>query len=315
VGRDRHGAPALNLDDAAAERWIRTLVEPTAAIETTHDSPWSTVLRVPVGDRIVWFKACARVQAFEPRLSASLATRWPELVAPVLGHDEGRAWLLLADAGAPIAVSGNPPGAWLEVLPRYAELQLGETAYADEHVAHGVPDLRLSKLPARYDDLLGRELPIDADAVDRLRAFEPGFTALCNELAAHDIPATIQHDDLHMANVYDDGGRLRVLDWGDSSIAHPFFSLFVTFRFLEEQNGLSPGDPWFPRLRDASLEPSGSGLADVFELAYRLSSFAHVFAWIRQRDHLDTSERAAFDTWFPLVLNRAVAAIQPRAAR
>ena len=118
-----------------------------------------------------------------------------------------------------------------------------------------------------------------------------------------------------MANVYLDGDRLRVLDWGDASVGHPFASLVVTFRFLEERNGLSPGDPWFARLRDAYLEPWGNGLAHVFELAYRVGTFAHVFAWIRQRDHLSAVDRADFDTWFPLVLRRAVAAAQPRAAR
>src|SRR5437660_7138514 len=38
-------------------------------IETAHDRPWATVLRVPVADGVVWFKACAPVQAFEPRLT------------------------------------------------------------------------------------------------------------------------------------------------------------------------------------------------------------------------------------------------------
>ena len=54
-----------------------------------------------------------------------------------------------------------------------------------------------------------------------------------------------------MANVYAQGERLRLLDWGDASISHPFASLVVTFRFLEERNRLPRADPWFARLRDA----------------------------------------------------------------
>jgi aminoglycoside phosphotransferase (APT) family kinase protein len=81
-------------------------------------------------------------------------------------------------------------------------------------------------------------------------------------------PETVQHDDLHRANVYTEGGKLRVLDWGDSSISHPFVSLVVTFRFLEEVTKLPPGDPWFARLRDAYLEPWGRGLEGVFALAW-----------------------------------------------
>jgi hypothetical protein len=295
------------VDRAAAEEWIRAHVEPVGAIETAHERPWSTVLRVPLADGVAWSKECAPVQAFEPRLSAQLFARWPDRVAEVLGHDEERAWLLLADAGTPIGVYGNPPEAWLAVLPPYAELQRGEAVHAHEHLAHGVPDLRLATLPARYNALLQRELPLDGDEIDRLRRFAPRLAELCDELAAHDLPETIQHDDLHMANVYAQGEGLRVLDWGDSSISHPFASLVVTFRFLEEITKLPPDDPWFPRLRDAYLEPWGRDLTETFALAFRVGTFAHCIAWMRQRDHLPEKERADFDTWFPLVLRRAVA--------
>ena len=322
MGRDRHGTAALSLDRAAAERWIRARVDPSGEIETAHERPWSTILRIPVAGGLVWFKECAPVQAFEPRLSAALFERWPDLGAGVLAHDEERAWILFEDAGLPIAVSGNPPEAWLELLPRYAELQRGEVEHADDHVAHGVPDLRLPALPARYEAMLRERLPIDPDEVERLRSCTRRFAGLCDELAARGIPATIQHDDLHMANVYAGGGRLRVLDWGDASVAHPFFSLVVPFLFLEERNGRAPEDAWFDRLRAAYLEPWGHGLDDALRLAERIGRVAHVFAWLRQRDHLDEPNRSDFDTWFPLVLRRALAAMedpdgfgQPRAAR
>jgi hypothetical protein len=295
------------VDRVAAEKWIRAHVEPVGAIETAHERPWSMVLRVPLADGVAWFKACAPVQAFEPRLTAELFARWPDRVAKVLGHDEERAWLLLADAGRPIREVGNPPEAWLAALPLYAELQRGETAYAHEHLTHHVPDLRVATLPARYEDLLQRDLPLEHDEIRRLREFAPRFAELCDELAAHGIPETVQHDDLHMANVYEQGERLRLLDWGDSSISHPFASLVVTFRFLDEINKLPPGDPWFPRLRDAYLEPWGDDLVDTFALAIRVGSFAHTFAWTRQRDHLPEAERPDFDKWYAVVLRRAVA--------
>src|SRR5258708_2026394 len=82
-------------------------------------------------------------------------------------------------------------------------------------------------------------------------------------LAQQGIQESVQHDDLHMRNLYSAGGKLRVVDWGDSSIAHPFFSLLVMFRFLEEFNHLAPNDTWFRRLRDAYLEPWGSGLEEA----------------------------------------------------
>ena len=299
------------MDHAAAEEWIRAHVEPAGEIEVVHERPWSTVLRVPLRDGAAWFKVCSPVQAFEPRLSAELYARWPDRVADVLGYDGQRAWLLLADAGTPVSVYGNPPEAWLEALPAYAELQRGETAHARDHLEHGVPDLRLATLPARFDELLQRDLPLAASEMDELRKFSPRLADLCAELAVRGIPETIQHDDLHMANLYAQGQRLRVLDWGDSSISHPFASLVVTFRFLEEVTKLEPGDRWFPRLRDAYLEPWGPDLADTFHLALRVGTCAHAVAWLRQRDHLPEEERIRFDQVFSIVLRRALAQTEP----
>jgi hypothetical protein len=207
----------------------------------------------------------------------------------------------------PIGAFGNPPEAWLLVLPMYAELQRGEAEHTPGHIAHGVPDLRLATLPARYEALLQRDLPLDLDEVVQLRSFASRFAQLCDELAASDLPETVQHDDLHMAHVYTHGERLRVLDWGDASISHPFASLLVTFRFLEEVTKLPPGDPWFARLRDAYLEPWGPGLSTAFALAIRVGAFAHALAWMRQRDHLPPDARPPFDRWFPIVLRRAIA--------
>jgi hypothetical protein len=296
-----------HVDIPSAEDWIRAHVEPVGPIRTAHEQPWATVLRVPIAGGVAWFKACGPVQAFEPRLTAELFSRHPDRVAEVLAHDEERAWLLLGDASTPIGAFGNPPETWLVVLPLYAELQRVETAHALDHLAHGVPGLRVATLPARFEDLLRAELPLDREEIERLRAFAPRFAELCDELMAASVSETVQHDDLHMSNVYVQGEQLRVLDWGDSSISHPFASLVETFRFLEEVTKLPPGDPWFTRLRDAYLEPWGRGLEDVFALAMRIGALAHAIAWARQRDHLPPKDRAEFDEVFQIVLRRAVA--------
>jgi hypothetical protein len=288
----------------AAEEWIRAYVEPTGAIELTHEQPWATVMRVPIGDTSVWFKACSTVAAFEPRLTADLYSRWPDLVVEVVAVDVDRGWLLLADGGTAIGAYGNPPEAWQVVLPRYAELQRGETTHALGHIDHGVPDLRTASLPARYESMLARDLPLEPDEIERLRAFTPRFAELCAELDSRGIADTVQHDDLHFANVYERNGRMLVLDWGDSCVSHPFASLVVTFEHLFD---LPHGDPWFARLRDAYLEPWGTGALETFELAFRVGTIAHVFAWWRQHDHLPSDTRPEFMERFADVIRRAVA--------
>jgi hypothetical protein len=249
------------------------------------------------------------VQSFEPRLTTQLFARWPDRVPEVLAYDEDRGWLLLADAGTQIATFGNPPESWLAVLPLYAELQRDEARHADDHVRHHVPDLRVATLPASYDDLFREDLPLESSEIADLRRFAAQFEGLCAELAALGVADTIQHDDLHMNNVYARDGVLRVLDWGDSSISHPFASLVVMFRFLEERNRLPLDDPWLGRLRDAYLEPWGGGLTETFALAMRVGTFAHAIASVRQRVELTGRARDQFDEDFALRLRRALARI------
>jgi hypothetical protein len=299
----------LVLDRPAVEAWIVRHVEPAGAIQTLHEEPWATVLRVPVADGVVWFKMCAPVQAFEARLTADLVTRWPDRVPEVIASDRKRAWLLLADAGTQLFELGNPPAAWLEALPRYAELQRGEASHADDHLRHDVPDRRLATLPAGLEELLELDLPLEPQEIGRLRDFRPRFAQLCDELATAGVPETIQHDDLHCWNLFVRDGASRVLDWGDSCVSHPFASLVVTFRFLEEITKLQPDDPWFARLRDAYLEPWGGDLREVFALAYRVGSFARAIAYIPVRAVVPQHDRAEFDTDFSEVLRRALAQI------
>jgi hypothetical protein len=236
---------------------------------------------------VLFRKECGPVQAFEPRLTASLYERWPDRVPEVVAYEDG-AWLLLADAGTLFGTyENNPPEPWTRILPLYAELQRGETVHAAEHVAAGVPDLRTEQLPARYEAMLARDLPLEPEEIARLRRFAPRFAELCADLASRGIPDSIQHDDLHMANVYVRDEQMRVLDWGDACVSHPFMSLFETFRHLQAQD-------WHPRLRDAYLEPWGAGLVDTFELALRVGTIAHSFAWLRQYDSLPDDLRAGF---------------------
>ena len=231
-------------------------------------------------------------------------------MAEVLAWDEQRAWLLTANAGLPIGDIGNPPERWLEALPRYAELQRGETRHVDDHLAIGVPDLRTASLPQRFEELFAGDLPLGDAEVETLRRESPRLTELAAEVAAGPIEDSIEHADLHLRSVFIANDRLRVLDWGDASIAHPFFSLVVTFQFLRKTNGLQPGDPWFARLRDAYLEPWGSGLVPLFDLAFRVGTVAHAFTWLRHWNAMGGGVLPVFDERFPDVLRRARDAIR-----
>lgn len=297
------------VDLAAAEAWIRATLHPTGPLDLEKERPWATVVRVPIDGGRAFFKACRPVQAFEPGLTAALASRWPDRVVEVLAHDTERAWLLTADAGSPLDDLGNPPERWLEILPRYAELQRAESRHVSVLLDLGVPDLRSGSLPGRFEVMVAGDLPLEREEVTAARRLGPRFAALVSELAAVDLGDTIEHADLHHRSVFLGSGRLRILDWGDASVSHPFFTVAVTFHWLREINGLAADDPWFDRLRDAYLEPWGPGLVPAFDLARRLGKVARALAWLRHHDAMGPGAFPAFDEQLPDVLREAFAAL------
>jgi aminoglycoside phosphotransferase (APT) family kinase protein len=71
------------------------------------------------------------------------------------------------------------------------------------------------------------------------------------------VPPSLQHDDLHDANVFvaaTDAAPYRVFDWGDATVAHPFTTLLVTLNVVAMLESLQPGAPALLRLRDVYLE-------------------------------------------------------------
>jgi hypothetical protein len=224
----------------AAQPWIserlRELgIRALGPVEQVRARP-SLVLAVPTDRGRLFFKANEPAHRREAARAVFLGARRPDLVPPPLAVDPATGWMLMADAGTPLrelVEREHDVGRWLEVLPLYAALQAELVPEANALVAIGTPDLPLAGLAARFEALLADLERLDAvegahpDDLRRLRGEVPGVAARAGQLAGFGIPETIQHDDLNDSAVYADGGRYRVIDWGDACVSHPFFSLSV----------------------------------------------------------------------------------------
>jgi Phosphotransferase enzyme family len=282
---------------AEADAWIRGQVDVTGEIEQPHVYWWSTVLRVPTSDGVVWFKACHPSHGFEPALTLELARLRPGRVIEVLATDLDRGWMISADAGQrlrELLASPDDLGRWEEFLPLYADVQLATADCIGPFLELGVPDERLPVLPTHLEEVLAdrdillvdREDGLDETQHEQLIASVPGVERLCAELADAGIPETVQHDDLHDGNVFVRDGVYLTFDWGDSCISHPFHTLAVTLRAAAWRLDLPPGDPRLERMRDAYLEPFGSygssaELLAAFAIAYRLGTIGRALSWYR----------------------------------
>jgi hypothetical protein len=293
---------------AESRDWIDAELEAlglavTGAVEQPHVRPWSTVLRIPTEGGDVWFKASMPAVAYEVGVIPVLVARLPECLPRLLATDRDRGWMLQADGGTRLrdVLAEHPdPSRWERALSLYADLQLAAAADRDDLLAAGAPDRRLARLPALYEDLLTRQGSLSADELSRLRELTPTVARLCDELAAHELPETIQHDDLHDGNVFVRDGDYVFFDWGDSCVAHPFFTLHVTMRVLAHNLGVEEGAPELARYRDAYLEPWTSlrpraELLRALEPADLLGGVARALAWQLVADGVPPDVRGEYE--------------------
>jgi hypothetical protein len=280
--------------DAELTKHSRRRTEP---VQVLHQRPWSTFIRIPTDQGVVFFKAPAPpLSDFEAPLTEALSRWRPDVTVPVIAVDADRGWFLSEEAG--VTLRSAHPGVeqvehWVKLLPICAEMQIELAARVPELLGFGMPDRRLAKLPQLYAEILdpanenlrvGQEPGLTVDEYDRLKALAPRLRIWSEELAAFGIAETLTHEEVHDANVLVEGERYIFADWSDSSVAHPFFTMVVTIRAAAYRLKLSESGPEMQRLRDAYLEPFErfavrTQLLDAFSRAYRLGMLNRALSW------------------------------------
>jgi hypothetical protein len=287
---------------AEARAWIESKVDVAGAIEQPHVRPWSTVLRVPTSDGVVWFKAALPGLDHDAGVTAVLAGVRPDAVLAPLALDLDRGWMLLPDGGErlrEVLERERHPRRWLEIMPLYAELQIAATPVVDELLEAGLPDYRRGHVPDLVEGVATR-LRAPTPSLERVRE-------LGDELAAVGIAETAQHDDLHDGNVFlRPGGGYAVFDWGDGCVSHPFCSLVVGLRGIAYRFELGENDPDLERVRDAYLEPwsaqaDRAALLRAVELSAVFGRLCRALSWLRAVGDADDPEDESAESaryWF-----------------
>ncbi len=308
-----------------AHHWIRAAakrnsIQLTGEIEQNHAYAWSTVMRVPSSEGMLFFKATAPETIYEIALTEMMAGWFPDCMPDIIASDAARGWMLMRDGGEQLRVSIRPmkdTKPWEPVITKYADLQIGLAEHVDEILALGIPDHRLAALPALYEELLadetsmmvGQERGLTAGDFEKLQNLKPRFEGICKDLAAFGIPETINHGDFHDGNVLVKNGRITFFDWGDASVTHPFVSLRTFFVSIEISLNLDDYSftPEMAALLDLYLEPwqtfaSKDELLKAYRLSKPVASIVKALQWHTTISRHEGDLRAEYAWIVPEVL-------------
>ncbi|MGD8405522.1 MAG: phosphotransferase [Anaerolineales bacterium] len=308
-----------------AHQWIRSqaehnFIQLTGKIEQPHVYHWSTVMRVPSNEGILFFKATAPETMYEIALTKKLMEWYPQDMPELIAVDTASGWMLMRDGGGQLRASIRPTQdiePWKPVITRYAKLQIGLVKHVDEILALGIPDHRLAALPRLYSQLLadeeslliGQEKGLTSDEFHQLQNMKPRFEGICARLSAHGIPESLNHGDFHDGNVLIKDGRITFFDWGDADVTHPFVSLRTFFVSIEIALELDDYvfTPNMAKLLDRYLEPfekfaSREELKKGYALSKPVASIVKTLAWHQSITRMDASIRDEYIHIVPVVL-------------
>jgi hypothetical protein len=242
----------------------------------------SYLARLPTREGDIYFKALPPMFAHEIPLLLMLADRFPASFPTFLAADPTRRFMLMRDFGGARLDTVDNLERWDEALDTLASIQVALADNVEDLLILGCPDRRLDKISASVRPFLDAgpsslsmgHTPFTPDELARLRLLIPRLEDGLATLSEYGIPPSLDHGDMWPQNIIDRGDGFLYFDWSDSTVSHPFFSVFYIFGHPDVR---LPGGPDAPaRLRDAYLEPwqsyaSMERLRAAFDLSMQLA--------------------------------------------
>ncbi|MEO0376305.1 MAG: phosphotransferase [Cyanobacteria bacterium P01_A01_bin.17] len=242
-------------------------------IETVKQRPWSQVYRIRAERGIVYFKICGMGRQHEAKLLQWLQPKYAGIIPEVVALDAEKGWIVMTDGGSPLRELpqskdyGDLSSAGLSsqerlhqhtatLLSNYAELQQHSLAQTDTLLKMHLPDQRLHLLSALVQNLLLTGISenwftqtLANQVIDTL----PIIEQICQDLSDTAYSAALEHGDLHTGNILVKAGQLRICDWGDAWLTHPFCSLFPLLQDSFSPAGVLTFEPNTKKLINAYL--------------------------------------------------------------
>lgn len=248
--------------------------------EIIQETPWSSVSRFLASTGYVYLKQIPKTLSLEANIIQILHNEFNASVPVVIDVNKDLNCYLMQDCGSSLREflkQDFQPDLLCKAIEKYTYIQDAVKDYMSIFIELGVPDWNLDRLPLLYNQLLDNKDLLKADGMtanelEQSRGLYPKFMSICKRLSDYKIPPTLDHCDFHDNNVLiaDTSNNLTIIDWGETVITHPFFSLIAFLNTVARRYNLKETDEIYIDLQNTCFENWSKMLSKV-DLAAAIS--------------------------------------------
>ncbi len=250
----------------------RNGLDKTGRVEGIVSTPYSEVRKITQGEAVYYLKKTPAPLFVEAETLNFLHEVDPTFAIPKLvDADKDNFCFLLKSCGEQTLRALFATQMDIDLLKRsiseYQRIQKSCIPHIPELLEMGVQDWRLSRLPDVYerfvsDDVSLTKWGIDSDIRKKLRTLKGAFAGLCREIAAYNIPDTLNHSDFQENNMVIDSatGAVSIIDWGEVSISPALWSAVGCFKKTCWRYKITPDHSAYQTLRQHVM--AGWGIAE-----------------------------------------------------
>lgn len=279
--------------------------------ENVKETPWSSVMRFTTSDGYIYLKQTPKLLGLEATITRILHDQFHAGVPEIIANNSELDCFLMKDAGRPlreILLKNFDVALLCQAILQFTSLQLLVADNIEVMLDNDVPDWRLEKIPALYQQLLSNKTMLIEDGLSEIEwshldELTPMVAKICDKLSAYSIPQTIVQPDFHDNNILIDHlQKLTLIDLGEIVISHPFFSSINCLHQIKKHHGLSEHDERYQQLMLTSFQnyknvESETNLEEAFALAQLLLPVYGALASERLLEACGKEKLLSYHSW------------------
>lgn len=188
-------------------------------------------------------------------------------------------------------------------IMNYTKIQRSTEHKITQLLNLNIPDWQVDRFPLLYRQLIAQEELLLSDGLSKkeivqLNQASAICTTLCESLSSYRIPETINHCDFQENNMVlnQQTRAVSIIDWGETVITHPFFSLCGYLWNMTYFHRIKQGDTIYKQLEQHCITPwrdlhQTPDLLDALKIAQKLTGIFAALSYKRIYDATMSQDR------------------------